>query len=52
MDKLVMQGHLYRISKDRDGEVKVTFCIPKTEAVAAMNIPEEARLTIAVVVNP
>lgn len=50
-EKIVFQGGLYRVSKDRDGEVKITFSIPKTEAGNVMNIPEETGLTIAVVVN-
>ena len=50
-NKIVMEANLYRISKDREGEVKITFTVSKLEAPNAMKIPEEAALILAVVVK-
>ena len=34
--------------KDQDGEVKVTFVVPKMYGLVALNLPEETNFTITV----
>lgn len=48
MDKVQFVGVLFSTRKDQDGEVKVTFVVPKMHQHIAMNLPEETNFTITV----
>jgi len=48
MDKVQFVGVLFSTRKDQDGEVKVTFVVPKMHQHIAMNLPEETNLTVTV----
>ena len=48
MDKIQFVATLFSTKKDRDGEVKVTFIVPKMHGVVALNLPEEVNMTITV----
>ena len=48
MDKVHFVGVLFSTRKDQDGEVKVTFVVPKMHQNIAMNLPEETSFSISV----
>ena len=48
MDKIQFVATLFSTKKDRDGEVKVTFVVPKMYGLVALNLPEETNFTITV----
>ena len=39
---------LHRLTKDHDGEVTVTFKVPKSHAAHALSIPEETALMLTI----
>jgi len=41
---------LWKIQKDREGEVKIILLVPKVEAKSIMDIPEEVVLDVEI--NP
>ena len=42
------KAYLFKVSKDKEGEVSMTFKVSKTEATDAMNIPVEQVLDLTV----
>jgi hypothetical protein len=48
MDKIQFVATLFSTKKDRDGEVKVTFVVPKMHQLLALNLPEETNMLITV----
>lgn len=48
MKQIKMNASLSRITKDGEGQVKLTLNIPKMHAWSAMGIPEEAELLITI----
>ena len=48
MEKVQFVGVLFSTRKDQDGEVKVTFVVPKMYGLVALNLPEETNFTITV----
>lgn len=43
---ITLQASLFSIKKDHEGEVKITFAIPQTDANKAMQIPEQTLLSL------
>jgi hypothetical protein len=48
MEKVQFVGVLFSTRKDQDGEVKVTFVVPKMHQLLALNLPEETNMLITV----
>ena len=48
MDKIQFVATLFSTKKDKDGEVKVTFVVPKMHQMLALNLPEETNMLITV----
>jgi hypothetical protein len=48
MDKIKFVATLFSTRKDRDGEVKVTFVVPKMHQLLALNLPEETNMLVTV----
>lgn len=48
MDKIQFVATLFSTKKDRDGEVKVTFIVPKMHQMLALNLPEETNMLVTV----
>jgi hypothetical protein len=48
MDKIQFVATLFSTKKDRDGEVKVTFVVPRMHQLMALNLPEETNMLITV----
>ena len=48
MDKIQFVETLFSSRKDRDGEVKVTFVVPKMHQLLALNLPEETNMLVTV----
>jgi hypothetical protein len=41
-------AHLHAVRKDQDGEVKLTLCIPSTQAQEVMGIPADQNLVVSI----
>jgi len=48
MEKIQFVATLFSSRKDRDGEVKVTFVVPRMHQLLALNLPEETNMLITV----
>lgn len=52
MDKIVFSASKHKITVDSEGEATLILKIPQSDAQAALQIPVQQSLTVAVVVNP
>ena len=41
-------AHLHAVRKDQDGEVKLTLCIPSTQAQEVIGLPADHNLVVII----
>lgn len=42
------QAHLYKASKDKDGEITLVLKVPRSDGLLALNIPDNEIFTVEI----
>lgn len=48
MEKIVFQGAFEKLTKDREGEVRITFTVPLSDEAIARTVPIQTPFQIAI----